>query len=248
MVLNLCSKILLFIKSNFKIFFSWLVLVIITLIFQSKIASFLAENTIIKHNNVKEQNFKWAFIILVLIFLIRFLWFLVKNYRISQKHNYFIFFLSSIYFFLRNDENDSLYFSYLNRKPDLYYSDIILLIAILSIVLLSRNIFLQNWKLYDNLIIWFDKLIKKDQLKNSSYLIEDTPLNKTDINDNEKVIDEVVKAIVNIKPSHSFIIGINSIWGIGKTSFLKRLEFKLKTEDIKNESKPIPARAHNLYN
>lgn len=239
MILNLFSKILLFLKSNFKIFFSWLVLVTITLVFQSKIASFLAENSIIKHDDVKKQNFNLAFIILLLIFLIRFFWFTVKNYRISQKHNYFIFFFSSIYLFLRNDENDSLYFSYLSRKHELYYSDIILLIAILSILLFGRNLFFKNWKLYDNIIIWFDKLIKKDEQGNSSFLIEDTPLNNIDINDNEKVIDEVVKAVINLKPSHSFIIGINSIWGIGKTSFLKRLEYKLKSEKIDDECKPI---------
>lgn len=82
-------------------------------------------------------------------------------------------------------------------------------------------------------------MIKKDEHKNTSFLIEDTPLNNTDINDNEKVIDEVVKAVINLKPSNSFIIGINSIWGIGKTSFLKRLEYKLTIQKIENEGKPI---------
>ncbi|MDQ6531200.1 P-loop NTPase fold protein [Flavobacterium sp. LHD-85] len=239
LIMNLFGKILFFLKSNFKFFFSWLVLFTIVLIFQNKVATFLGENSIIEHVDVKKQSFKLAFVILVLIFLIRFFWFIIKNYRISQKQNYFIFLFSSIYFFLRNDENDSLYFSYLSRKHDLYYSDIILLIAILSILLLVRNIFLKNWKLYDDIVIWFDKLIEKDEYRNTSFLIEDTPLNKTDINDNEKVIDEVVNAVINLKPSNSFIIGINSIWGIGKTSFLKRLEYKLTIHKIENEGKPI---------
>lgn len=238
-IINLFGKILVFLKSNFNVFFSWLVLVTIVLIFQNKIATFLAENSIIKHVDVKKQSFNLAFVTLVLIFLIRFFWFIVKNYRISQKQNYFIFLFSSIYFFLRNDENDSLYFSYLSRRHELYYSDIILLIAILSILLIFRNIFLRNWSLYDNIVSWFDELIKKGEHVKSSFLIEDIPLNNTNINDNEKVIDEVVKAVINLKPSYSFIIGINSIWGIGKTSFLKRLEYKLTIQKIHNESKPI---------
>ncbi|MBS7254130.1 KAP family P-loop NTPase fold protein [Flavobacterium branchiicola] len=236
-LLKQISKMLFFFKSNSFIIFSWIILVLITILFQGKISSFLAENSVINHQNAKENYFQIAFIISIVIILIRYLWFLIKNYRLARKNNFIVFYLALIYFSFRINNTDSLYFSYLSVKNNLYYADIILLIAFLSLLLFLRNLFFQNGKLYDILSNWFKIDGKEDNF--SSFLIEDTPHDKTEVNDNEKLIEVVIKAILNLRPKSSFIIGINSMWGLGKTSFLQRLEYKLQSEQYTNECKPI---------
>ncbi|TDD97922.1 KAP family P-loop NTPase fold protein [Flavobacterium cellulosilyticum] len=226
------------IKVNLSIISSWIIFSIITLLFQSKISSFISNNSFITDKEVKSDNFYFIFTLLILIIVIRFLWFIIKNYRISKKHNYLIFLICTIYLFLRNNENDQLWFSFYNVKWSIYYSDIILLMSFLSSILLVRNIFYSNYKLYDILIKWFDDLKTKPEIVNPSFLLEDIPFEETNLNDNEMVIDEVVIAVKNLMPINSFIIGVNSIWGLGKTSFLKRVEYKLRNEPSK-ESQPI---------
>ncbi|MFC0779817.1 P-loop NTPase fold protein [Flavobacterium sp. HJSW_4] len=226
-------------KNNLSIIFYWIISVAITLIFQDKISVFLAENSFIKHSNVKDIYFQIAFIIFLIVIVIRYLWFIIKNYQLARKNNFIIFFISIIYLFLRINEHDLLFFSYFNLKFNLFYSDIILLIGILSILLLTRNLFFKNWKLYDKLSFWFSEILENNEKNFESFLIEDIPFDNKNNNDNEKVIDELIKAVINLKPKRSFIIGMNSIWGIGKTSFLKRLEYKLKLEEIQGECKPI---------
>ncbi|MFA9189547.1 P-loop NTPase fold protein [Flavobacterium magnesitis] len=226
------------IKVNLSIISSWIIFSIITLLFQSKISSFISNNSVITNKEVKNDNFNFAFTLLIFIILIRFLWFIIKNYRISKKHNYLIFFICMIYLFIRNNEDDQLLFSFYNVKWSIYYSDIILLISFLSSILLIRNVFYSNCKLYDILIKWFDNLKTKPEVINTSFLLEDIPFEETNSNDNELVINQVVVAIKNLKPISSFIIGVNSIWGVGKTSFLKRVEYKLRNEPSK-EYQPI---------
>ncbi len=233
------SNLLRFFKSNLNAFFSWLVLLVIFLVFKNKITTFFAENSILKHDDVKTKYFNSVFILIIIIVLIRFSWYILKNFRLSVHYNFIVFSIALIYLLLRSDNNDSLFFTCINEKCSFFYSDIILIIAICTIILFIRNKFLQNWKLYDKLIISFEKLIEEKEENSLSFLIEDTPQNKNRTNDNERVINEVVEAVLNLKPSNSFIIGINSIWGVGKTSFLKRLEHKLQFAEKEDGYRPI---------
>lgn len=151
------------IKDNLSILSSWAIFVIIILLFQSKISLFISTSSIITEKEVKNNYFYFAYISLVMILIMRFLWFIFKNYRLSKKYNYLIFLVSIIYLFIRNNEDDTLWFSVYNVKLNFYYTDIILLMSFLSLVLLVRNIFYSNYKLYDVLIKWFNDLKKKQK-------------------------------------------------------------------------------------
>lgn len=223
-------------KYNKGVIFSWVIFTLIAILFQKKISIFLANNSLLTDKEVLNGYFNSAYLFIIAIIIIRFFWFLLKNYRLSTKQNYFIFFITVLYLVLRYDKDSILRFSSCNNC--FYYADLILLIAFLAIILFSRNAFGKNLKWYDSINLWFQDFLPLSKDEKASYLIQDTPQNGTLENDNEMVIDEIVTALDNLKPSNSFIIGINSIWGIGKTSFLKRIEYKL-TYKISDEAKPI---------
>lgn len=223
-------------KNNIAIIFSWLIVIIVTLFFQNKISLFIANNSLVTYTEVKSDYFDLAYLSLAILIFIRYIWFLIKNYRLSKKQNYIIFSIVVVYLFLRNNKSDSLHFSYYNFEF-LYYADLIIFIAFMTVILLIRNAFYSNFKLYDIIDKWYNNLKLDTQRSDVSFLIQDLPLEETNPNDNEIVIDEIVTAVQNLKPSNSFIIGINSIWGLGKTSFLKRLEYKLK---IQSQDEPNP--------
>ncbi len=223
-------------KYNKAVIFSWVIFTLIAILFQKKISIFLANNSLLTDREVLNGYFNSAYLFIVAIIIIRFFWFILKNYRLSKKQNYFIFFITALYIVLRYDSDSILRFSSYN--DNFYYADLTILTTCLAIILLYRNVFGGNLKWYDTINSWFQDFLPAKKSNKPSYLIQDTPQDEILENDNEIIINEIVTALDNLKPRNSFIIGINSIWGIGKTSFLKRLEYKLKRQ-ASNETKPI---------
>lgn len=233
------TKLFNLIQDNLSVISSWLIISLIIILFRNKISFFLANNSLIGENDVKESLFDLAFTILIVLISIRFLWFFIKNYRLSKRWNFIIFLVLVPYLALRNNSLDDLRFLIYIERLELLYADIIVLISFYALLLLVRNTIYPNWGFYDKTIKYLSEFKqKKNTVNEYSYLIEDIPIEGENKNDNEVVIDEIIKAINNLNPQNSFVIGINSIWGVGKTSFLKRIEYKLQNENP-NEIKPI---------
>lgn len=233
------KKIFHIITANIRIIISWSVFLALALMFLNKLAVFLAENTFIDHQDVKQQYFKSAYILLTAGISVHYLWLIIKNYRRSKKFNYIVFYISAIYIFLRFNSHGAVYFSHLSIRYNIYYADAVLLIGLLNLLLFVLNTVMHNAKLYDCIMHKFLILSSTELGEKASHLIEDVPSEGGNVSDNEKVIEGLFSAIANLVPSKSFVIGINSIWGAGKTSFLKRLEYKLDFCRQEGQFRPI---------
>ncbi|GAA3512366.1 hypothetical protein GCM10022393_27640 [Aquimarina addita] len=110
---------------------------------------------------------------------------------------------------------------------NLYYTDIFLLVGIGIIVLYIRNFF-KDFKPYDHLKAIIGRFLFIEQESINSIYKEDLPISGNKTIDNEKIINKLLPKIIQLNPLNAFIIGINAEWGHGKTSFLKRLEYRLK--------------------
>lgn len=222
--------------SNRTVLFSWIILVSVLILFISKVTLFISEYSFISEKDVRDTFFNKAYTLLLIIISSTFFWYIFKNYRISKKNNFIIFLITAIYLVMRNNQSDKLWFSTYSNKYNFYYTDIIVLLTLLAILLLIRNIFSPNINFYDKVNNWFKNLEKNSSDSENYSLIQDIPQEETIQNDNEVVIDEMILAINVLQPKNSFIIGVNSIWGLGKTSFLKRLEYKLNNQVTDNPS------------
>jgi hypothetical protein len=137
---------------------------------------------------------------------------LICNYYIhNKKVNFIILYLSSAYILYRFFFTD--YIKFINVVGILSFSDIILIITFLH--------FLH----FLNLIIKRKK-IKKD----NNYFLEDT-LFFNDIIDNELILNKLIEATSDMKTEIAFNIGVNAIWGYGKSTFLKRFEIEYKKKN-----------------
>lgn len=224
--------------SNRAVIFSWIILVSLLILLIGKVTLFITEYSFISEKEVQDSFFNKAYTLLLIIISATFIWYIFKNYRVSKKNNYIIFLVTTIYLVMRNNHSDKLWFSTYSYKYNFYYTDIIILISLFAILLLIRNIFIPNIHFYDRVNNWFKNLEKPSINMESYSLIQDVPQIETIKNDNEAVIDEMITAINVLKPQNSFIIGVNSIWGLGKTSFLKRLDYNLNNQ-ITNNPSPI---------
>lgn len=222
--------------SNKTVIFSWIILVSVLMLFISKVTLFISEYSFISEKEVQDSFFNKAYLLLLIIISSTFLWYSFKNYRISKKNNFIVFLITIIYLVMRNNQSDKLWFSIYSSKYNFYYTDIIVLLCLFAILLLIRNIFFPNIHFYDTVNNWFKSLEKTTSDSEKYSLIQDIPQEETIKNDNEIIIDEMISAINVLQPKNSFIIGVNSIWGLGKTSFLKRLEYKLNNQTTDSPS------------
>ncbi len=146
------TKLFNLIQDNLSVISSWLIISLIIILFRNKISFFLANNSLIGENDVKESLFDLAFTILIVLISIRFLWFFIKNYRLSKRWNFIIFLVLVPYLALRNNSLDDLRFLIYIERLELLYADIIVLISFYALLLLVRNTIYPNWGFYDKTI------------------------------------------------------------------------------------------------
>ncbi|MGC7960589.1 P-loop NTPase fold protein, partial [Salmonella enterica] len=59
------------------------------------------------------------------------------------------------------------------------------------------------------------------KVKEEIFFIEDGTYGDGEI-DNEKILEKLITTLQNFKPEAAFSIGINAVWGYGKSSFLEK--------------------------
>ena len=220
----------------------WIILFALFLIFQHKISKILSDYIFIGENEVEQVIFNWIYSFTLGILGIVFIWFFVKNYRLSKSFNFWSLFIGTVYCSLKWLSNTGhLFFLKFTTVQNVtfYYADIFLLILLGVVFLFLRNKFCPNF-------IWIEKWKRKINVylshynkKENSIYKEDLPIDGSESDNNDKVVNTIIENISAFKPQKAFILGINGEWGNGKTSFLKRLEYQLKFGEKADEISPI---------
>jgi hypothetical protein len=182
------------------------VALILTLIFIKQICNLLLK--IGENVDYTSSAFKFGYCLIILISMIYFASSFFKGYVPNIKMNFLIVYIFFVYLFLRLIFTTHLSFVVLGDSFN--YSDIIFFISFLHFINLS---FLElNYY-----------LIKKEDKQNNFFFLEDNVYADGEI-DNEKILKKLIDVLINFKPDVAFIIGINAVWGYGKSSFLHRFK------------------------
>lgn len=229
------KRLIFYIQSVFrsKLFAVWFLIISLGLIFSKTISNFLANHILFGRVEISNKYFNVFFLIIVAAIILRFCWYFLINFRMSNFKILLITSLSIVYYFGIRDNDSLLVLEKFNEN--FLYADILLLTGSLTIVLFFRN-FLGN-------ILWYDaidvKIKKKLYLKNntsSQLYLEDIPVDGSEKNELDSFAKELGGMFINFKPQQAFIVGIRAKWGFGKTTFLKRLEYLIKYEQSQDIS------------
>jgi len=130
----------------------------------------------------------------------------IRRYIFSDIMIYSSLYVLIFYIILRQYYTQSIYLIpiYNNIK----YSDIIFLLFL--IILISTIRFIKY------------NLLSGDKAS-QSFFLGDEIYDKGKI-DNEAILQKLIEVLSNYKPKNAFSIGVNAVWGYGKSSFLKRFE------------------------
>lgn len=201
---------MIFINKNQKFIKVFIIALAFTLIFLKQISEMLVKiGSVIDYNDI---TFKVGYFLISCFLIISYAFLLNKKFIHNVQTNFLIIYITVIYLLLRFVFFNFIYF----KSSDIIlfkYADIIILIAILHFL----NLFLESEK---------NNLIKKRE-QNDSFFLEDKLYVDSEI-DNEKILNKLFEVVSNFKPDVAFSIGINAVWGYGKSSFLHR--FKKKYE------------------
>ncbi|WP_294249518.1 P-loop NTPase fold protein [uncultured Chryseobacterium sp.] len=210
-----------FLKDNRKIFIIFILTLVISFFSIEYINKLILE--IGKTIDCQKSSFKIGYWILFLCIFIFYINLILKRYIHKKNITFLIYYISIIYISLRFvniiqddlkqdfkisfEKQDEIKFLY---EYNIRYADIILIVAILHTL---------------NLLYVLKKRFgleyRNDEL---NFFIEDKLFSNQTI-DNEKILLQLIENISGFKPEQSFSIGLNAVWGYGKSSFLHR--FKL---------------------
>jgi len=217
-------KLMKSVNQNYKILSLWFLLSSATIIFSNKIAIFLAKYNYLGREETSTVSFKIIFSFLVFIVLVKFIWYFLINYRLSKSFIFWTFGIGVVYILKIRYNTDNL--SLINFYKPFYYSDIIIFVTSLTIILLVRNL-LKDFTFVDKLKRRISKKMLETTSDTSMSFIEDIPVNGLQKNDLDELANQLIETLINFKPQQAFIIGIRAKWGYGKTTFLKRFEYKI---------------------
>lgn len=188
----------------------YFIAIAVFLMFKSKIEVFLAN--LIETSNFDHFAFKVGYIILCFMVLTWYAFVLERRYRFNTNYTFVLILGTSIYTLLRFT-NDNIVF--LPIANSIKYLDILFFILLLHCIVLFVQ-YLNDTSKKSN-----------DKETNPVHFIEDLPF-KGEIIENEDIVENLITTLNGFRPSESFSIGINAVWGYGKTTFLKRFEEKIK--------------------
>lgn len=226
------KKVLIWLDKNYKLIITWLVITILSILYIDRIASFINEKTAITGTITiyLKYSLDVIFFLTIIISVTRFIWLYSKNYVFSKQFIFWLFYLSVTYSTLRFDIKSNIDFLKFH-SCSINYADIIFLWLLLAIILLIRNICPPSYN--------YPKICIETALnKNNSIFQEDIPSNGSFEIYNEALAQSLINKIKDFYPQKAFIISINSGWGDGKTTLLKRIDY-LVHKDTEFERKPI---------
>lgn len=226
---------------NGKFIIIWILLIALFSLFELKISKILSKYIFIGKEEINSRNFHFLFKACCILIIGLFSWMGIKNYRISKSLNFWLFFSPIAYLILRSNSSDELIFLSVSSKPELRflkYSDILLLLGGLTLMLYFRNHF-KDFKFYDLFKVNINRLLYLKTSDKKSLYKEDLPMDGSIVTDNDKIATTIKNKINSLYPNKAFVIGINGEWGNGKTTLLKRLDYKFKFDTSIENKSPI---------
>lgn len=187
---------------NKKFYLVLCIVVLITLIYINQLISFLGVIGLLVDYN--SMSFQIAYYLLAILLSSLSVSFLIKDYIHNSKTSFLVFYFTIIYLTLRLFYKDIIHFESL--AYGFCYADLIVFLTLIHTVNLIRV------------------CLKKPMKNNAnSFFIEDSEYIDGKI-DNEIILQNLIKTTSNMKPEVSFSIGLNAVWGQGKSTFLNRFK------------------------
>jgi hypothetical protein len=189
-----------------KFLLTYIIAISFTLIYLEQISSILIKlgNKI----NILATSFISGFLLIFALIIVVYIYLISKHYIHNKKVNFLVLYIGSTYIIYRFIFTKHIEFLYFEGFPP--FTDIIIIISFFHIL---------------NLIIKG----KKENI-NSNYFLEDT-LFSNEIIDNELILNKLIEATSDMKTEIAFNIGVNAVWGYGKSTFLERFEIEYKKKN-----------------
>ncbi|AXT49489.1 hypothetical protein D1818_01130 [Aquimarina sp. BL5] len=193
----------------------YFIAIAIFLMLKPSIEIFLAK--IIDLSGLDQLYFEIGYYILCSVVLILYILAFTRKYIFSPNHTFLLILSTSLYV-LSRFTNDNIVF--LPIENSIKYLDLLFFIFLLHCIVLFVQYLNNTSKKPDNKKI------------NPVHFIEDLPF-KGEIIENEDIVENLITTLTDFRPSESFSIGINAVWGYGKTTFLERFNQRIKEENPK---------------
>jgi hypothetical protein len=206
-----------FLNDNLKFLIVFFFSVSLSLIFIKKISILLIK--LGKHIITNTYSFEIGYWIISIFLILLYIVLLRKKFIHNKRTTFLVFYMAIIYILLRFIYTE--YIDFVPNKSEFKYADIILVIFGFHFVNLILNLF-KNFKVNNR---------ETDNVSN--FFIEDKAFDNGAI-DNEAILQKLVDVVTNFKPDIAFSIGINAVWGHGKSSFLERFDKEFKKKNNKS--------------
>ncbi|KAA5826253.1 hypothetical protein FPF71_05410 [Algibacter amylolyticus] len=194
------------IKDNLKFFVIYIITVSLSLIFIEQISElllFLGYDL-----NYNSSSFNLGFFTILALSIITYIYLIRKAFIHNIRITFFVCYAVTIYFFLRIVFVGYIEFLWLD---DLFvYADWVFIIA--------------SFHFFNLIRVWIKEYKRKakDDIANN-FFIEDKIFTGEEI-DNEAILQKLISVVTHFKPEESFSIGLNAVWGHGKSSFLHKFK------------------------
>ncbi|WP_296315167.1 P-loop NTPase fold protein [Winogradskyella sp. UBA3174] len=211
-----------FFKNNLAFIITYIITVGISLVFIKTITSSILK--IGSNIDYTSNTFTIGFFALLILSIVLYSVLIRKAFIHNKRITFLVFYIATIYFFLRFIFTN--YIEFLSLDNGFVYADWILIIAMLHVLNLVRVWAKDNRRKEKER----DKKSEYEQTGISSgFFIEDKVFNNGEI-DNEAILQKLITVVSDFKPEEAFSIGMNAVWGYGKSSFLHR--FKNQYEKV----------------
>lgn len=177
----------------------------ISLLYLNQIANILI--SLGEYINCKSSNFFIGYIIISSIFCLGYFYFIYIRFIQNRQFSILLTYFSIVYLIFRFLFSNLISFEPINSW--IKYADLIIVLFILHII----NLLSVDFRFID--------LKNRKKTKQEIFFIEDGIYEDGEI-DNEKILEKLITTLQNFKPDVAFSIGINAVWGYGKSSFLEK--------------------------
>ena len=194
-------------RKNLKLFIVFAIAIGISLLFLKPIVSLLVG--IGEFIDCQSHNFLIGFAVISLILIVGYLYLICNRFVQNKRFSIFLTFCTAIYIILRFFFSDLISFEPVN--DDLKYADLLIIVSILHLIS------------FISVEAKFRGSNKSNKDHPDSFFIEDG-IFKSDVIDNEQILQKLINSLINFKPTVAFSIGLNAVWGYGKSSFLEKFK------------------------